>query len=52
MSNLLDGSRHLIDVASLNGSMRTMLIWTNLDKPRDIIVDPLLWLQIVKLAVN
>lgn len=36
-----DQHTDLIDVASLNGSIRTMLIWTYLDKPRDIIVDPL-----------
>ena len=36
-----DQDTDLIEVATLNGSMRTILIWTNLDKPRDIIVDPL-----------
>jgi hypothetical protein len=36
-----DQDTDLIEVANLNGSMRTLLIWTNLDKPRDIIVDPL-----------
>lgn len=29
-----------IEVANTNGTMRTLLIWENLDKPRDIVVDP------------
>lgn len=30
-----------IEVANLDGSMRSVLVWDNLDKPRDIIVDPI-----------
>lgn len=29
-----------IEVSNANGSMRTVLIWENLDRPRDIVVDP------------
>lgn len=36
-----DQDTDFIEVANLNGSMRTILIYTSLDKPRDIIVDPL-----------
>ena len=32
-------SRH-IEVANLDGTMRTILVWTELDKPRDIAVLP------------
>lgn len=30
-----------IEVSNLDGTMRTVLIWDDLDKPRDIVVDPL-----------
>lgn len=30
-----------IEVANTDGSMRTVLIWENLDRPRDIVVEPL-----------
>lgn len=33
------GTKH-IEVSNLNGSMRSLLIWDGLDKPRDIAVDP------------
>jgi len=29
-----------VEVANLDGSMRTVLIWTELDKPRDIALHP------------
>lgn len=29
-----------IEVSNADGSMRTVLIWENLDRPRDIVVDP------------
>lgn len=28
-------------MAKTNGDMRTLLVWDNLDKPRDIVVDPI-----------
>ena len=30
-----------IEVSNGDGSMRTVLIWENLDRPRDIVVDPI-----------
>lgn len=30
-----------IEVSNIDGSMRSLLIWEQLDKPRDIVVDPL-----------
>lgn len=30
-----------IEVSNADGSMRTVLIWENLDRPRDIVVDPI-----------
>lgn len=30
-----------IEVANLDGTMRLLLLWENIDKPRDIVVDPL-----------
>lgn len=30
-----------IEVANTDGSMRTVLIWENLDRPRDIVVEPM-----------
>lgn len=35
-----DGSNR-IEVSNLDGKMRSILIWEHLDKPRDIIVDPI-----------
>ena len=29
-----------IEVANTDGSMRTVLLWENLDRPRDIVVEP------------
>lgn len=29
-----------IEVSNTDGTMRTVLIWENLDRPRDIVVDP------------
>ncbi|KAJ8919440.1 hypothetical protein NQ315_016538 [Exocentrus adspersus] len=36
-----DAGAARIEVANSNGSMRALLIWEELDKPRDIVVDPL-----------
>lgn len=30
-----------IEVANTDGSMRTVLLWENLDRPRDIVVEPM-----------
>lgn len=30
-----------IEVSNADGTMRTVLIWENLDRPRDIVVDPI-----------
>lgn len=35
-----DAGTNRIEVAHANGSMRTLLAWDNIDKPRDIVVDP------------
>lgn len=35
-----DGGTRRIETSNLNGSMRALLIWDGLDKPRDITVDP------------
>ena len=35
-----DAGNDRIEVANLDGTMRTVLIWEGLDKPRDITVDP------------
>lgn len=35
-----DGGTSRVEVADLKGSMRCLLIWRDLDKPRDIVVDP------------
>lgn len=35
-----EGSRR-IEAATSDGSMRTVLIWDQIDKPRDIVVDPI-----------
>lgn len=36
-----DAGTARIEVANSNGTMRSLLIWEELDKPRDIVVDPL-----------
>lgn len=35
-----DAGTKRIEVSNLDGSMRSILIWEGLDKPRDIVVDP------------
>lgn len=35
-----DANTSKIEVANSNGTMRSLLVWEELDKPRDIIVDP------------
>ena len=35
-----DAGTNRIEVANVDGSMRTLLAWDNIDKPRDIVVDP------------
>ena len=35
-----DAGTNRIEVANLDGSMRSLLIWDGLDRPRDIVVDP------------
>lgn len=39
LSRLSSGTDR-IEVSNVDGSMRTVLIWENLDRPRDIVVDP------------
>jgi low-density lipoprotein receptor-related protein 4 len=36
-----DAGTARIEVANSDGSMRGLLIWDELDKPRDIVVDPI-----------
>jgi DNA-binding beta-propeller fold protein YncE len=36
-----DAGTNVIEVSNMDGSMRSLLIWEGLDKPRDIAVDPL-----------
>lgn len=36
-----DAGTDRIEVSNADGSMRTVLIWENLDRPRDIVVDPI-----------
>ena len=36
-----DAGLDVIEVANLDASQRTVLVWKDLDTPRDIIVDPL-----------
>lgn len=36
-----DAGTNRIELSNLNGSMRALLIWDGLDKPRDIVVDPI-----------
>lgn len=35
-----DAGTNRIEVAKADGSMRTLLAWERIDKPRDIVVDP------------
>lgn len=35
-----DAGTNRIECSNLNGSMRTLLIYEGLDKPRDIVLDP------------
>ena len=35
-----DSEMGRIEVSNLDGSMRSVLIWSGLNQPRDIIVDP------------
>lgn len=37
----VDEGTKRIEVCKSDGSMRTVLIWDQIDKPRDIVVDPL-----------
>lgn len=36
-----DAGTDRIEVANTDGSMRTVLLWENLDRPRDIVVEPM-----------
>ena len=36
-----DAGTNRIEVSNLDGSMRGLLVWEGLDKPRDIVVDPM-----------
>ena len=35
-----DDGNNRIEVAKLDGTLRKLLVWENLDKPRDIVVSP------------
>ena len=35
-----DAGNHRIEVSRLDGTLRTVLIWRDLDQARDIVVDP------------
>ena len=35
-----EAANHRIEVSNMDGSMRTVLVWSGLDKPRDIAVVP------------
>lgn len=35
-----DGGTNRIEVSKSDGSMRTLLAWDHIDKPRDIVVNP------------
>jgi len=41
MTLLVSSGTDRIEVSNADGSMRTVLIWENLDRPRDIVVDPI-----------
>ena len=34
-----DGAKKRIETANLDGTLRTVLIWSGLDRPRDLVVD-------------
>lgn len=36
-----DSATLRIEVSNLDGTIRSLLIWNNLDKPRDIVLDPI-----------
>lgn len=36
-----DAGTKRIEVSNLDGTMRALLVWEDLDKPRDIVVDPI-----------
>ncbi len=36
-----DAGTDRIEVSNLDGTMRTVLVWEGLDRPRDILVDPI-----------
>lgn len=36
-----DAGNNRIEVSNLDGSLRSLLVWEGLNKPRDIVVDPL-----------
>ena len=36
-----DAGTNRIEVSNLDGSLRSLLIWSGLDRPRDIVVDPI-----------
>lgn len=36
-----DAGTNRIEVSNLDGSMRGLLVWEGLEKPRDIVVDPI-----------
>jgi DNA-binding beta-propeller fold protein YncE len=36
-----DAGTNRIEVSNLDGTMRALLVWEGLDKPRDIVVDPI-----------
>lgn len=35
-----DAGKKRIEVSDMDGGLRTILIWDNLDKPRDIVLNP------------
>jgi low-density lipoprotein receptor-related protein 4 len=35
-----DAGKKRIEVSDMDGGLRTVLIWQNLDKPRDIVLNP------------
>ena len=36
-----EAAANRIEVSNLDGTMRTVLVWGDLDKPRDIVVNPI-----------
>ncbi|XP_071830844.1 low-density lipoprotein receptor-related protein 6-like isoform X3 [Apostichopus japonicus] len=37
----IDSDRKVIEVSELDGSLRKVLVWTDMEKPRDVTLDPL-----------